>query len=137
MITINTTLENALDPQQELFTALKINLEEKGAVYDGFLPPEDTPYPFYYLGDTRQNDKELKGTTHGLVYQTIHLWHNNPQQRGTFSNLLLAAKSVCRSIQKTKNYAWTVRSLNQRILPDNTTVQPLLHGIIEVEFYFS
>lgn len=38
-----------IDPQQELFSKLKIELEALGyAVYDGFLPPEGTAYPFVY-----------------------------------------------------------------------------------------
>ena len=44
-----------MDPQQELFTALLIAAREQGYdVYDGALPPEDTPYPFVYLADSRQ-----------------------------------------------------------------------------------
>ena len=38
-----------MDPQQELFTALLIAAREQGYdVYDGALPPEDTPYPVSY-----------------------------------------------------------------------------------------
>ena len=127
-----------IDPQQELFTALKLGIEAKGyKVYDGFLPPEDTPYPFVYLSDSRQSDRGLKNATHGFVYQTIKVWHNNPKQRGTLSKMLLDIKTVCRSILRTSNFAWDVRNINQRIMPDNTTKQPLLQGILEVDFYFS
>lgn len=40
-----------MDPQQELFTALLLKLKEKYedtgiGVYDTFLPPDGTPYPF-------------------------------------------------------------------------------------------
>lgn len=46
-----------MDPQQELFTTLKLELEKLGyGVYDGFLPPEDTPYPFIYLADSHLID---------------------------------------------------------------------------------
>ena len=39
-----------LDPQQELFSNIKKEIESLGYdVYDGFLPPENTPYPFVYL----------------------------------------------------------------------------------------
>ena len=44
-----------MDPQQELFTELLLKLKELGYdVYDTFLPPEDTPYPFIYLADSQQ-----------------------------------------------------------------------------------
>ena len=127
-----------MDAQQEYFTALKIGLEAKGyAVYDGVLPPESTPYPFIYLGDFRQDERGLKAALTGTVYPTIHVWHNNPRQRGTVSKMLLDVKSVCRGITHTDNFAWMVRNVNNRIVPDNTTKTPLLHGVVEAECLFS
>lgn len=127
-----------MDAQQELFTALKLGIEAKGyAVYDGVLPPENTPYPFVYMGDFRQADKEHKNAVTGIVYPTIHLWHNNVRQRGTVSKMLSDVKAVCRSISRTSNFAWVIRSVNSRIIPDNTTKTPLLHGIVECEGLFS
>ena len=50
-----------MDPQQELFTKIKLELEKKGySVYDGALPPLETPYPFIYLGDMQQIDDANK-----------------------------------------------------------------------------
>lgn len=127
-----------IDPQQELFTALKLGIEAKGyAVYDGFLPPENTPYPFIYLGDLQQIDTGHKNAVTGRVLPTIHVWHNTPEKRGTVSGILLDIKRVCAGIKHTKNYAWAVRNVNQTILADTTTNTPLLHGIIEAEFIFS
>ena len=127
-----------MDPQQELFTALKLSLEAKGHdVYDTFLPPDGTPYPFDYLADSQQIDSNTKNAVIGTVHQTIHVWHNNPKQRGTVSAMLLDIKTACRKISHTANFAWGVRNISQRIIPDNTTKTPLLHGIVEVEFYFS
>jgi hypothetical protein len=127
-----------MDPQQELFTALKLALEKKGyAVYDGPLPPENTPYPFIYLGDFRQTDTERKNAITGSVYPMIHVWHNNCRQRGTVSAMLLEIKTVCRTLVKTSNYAWLVRNVNARILADNTAKTPLLHGVVEADCLFS
>jgi hypothetical protein len=126
------------DPQQELFTAVKLSLEAKAhSVYDGFLPPADTPYPFDYLGDCRQSDEANKSAVFGRVYLTIHVWHNNPKQRGTVSKMLLDIKTACRQIRHTANFAWDLRNVNQQIFADTTTNTPLLHGVIEAEFYFS
>lgn len=126
------------DPQQELFSELKIRLEEKGyAVYDGFLPPEGTAYPFIYLGDTQQTDDENKTAVFGNVFQTIHVWHNNPKRRGDLSQMLLAIKQTCRAIKRTSTFAWSVRNISQRIVPDNTTSVPLLHGVLDVEWKFN
>lgn len=127
-----------IDPQQELFTRLLIDLKKLGYdVYDGFLPPENTPYPFVYLGDCQQVDDTNKSAIFGSVHQTIHVWHNNPMQRGTVSKMLMAIRYACRDIERTDNHSWFIASASQRILPDNTTKQPLLHGVVEVEFRFS
>ena len=128
----------ALDPQQELFTALKLTLERLGYdVYDGALPPEGTAYPFVYLGDSRQDDEANKSAVFGRVLQTIHVWSSTPRNRGTVSGMLLAVKRACRQLRHTPNFAWDVTGVSQRILPDHTTAQPLLHGVLEVEFFFS
>ena len=127
-----------IDPQQELFTAYKLSLEAMGySVYDGSLPPEDTPYPFIYLGEFSQSDKMFKNAITGTVYPTIHIWHNNEKQRGTVSQMMLDAKRVICTIDRTSNYNWLPQSLNSRIIPDNTTKTPLLHGIVEAGVEFS
>lgn len=127
-----------MDPQQELFTKLLTEIKALGYdVYDGFLPPDGAPYPFIYLADSQQTDDANKTAVFGNVYQTIHVWHNNPRQRGTVSKMLLAIKNTCRKLEHTDNFAWDVRNVNQRILPDKTTKQPLLHGLLEIEFSFS
>ena len=127
-----------MDSQQELFAELLQKIREWGYdVYDGALPPEDTPYPFVYLADSQQIDEANKTAIFGSVYQTIHVWHNNPKQRGTVSAILLAIKDVCRKVEHTKNFAWYVANVDQRILADDTTKTPLLHGILDIEFRFS
>ena len=127
-----------MDPQQELFTELIKRIKELGYdVYDGELPPEDTPYPFVYLGDSTQSDKACKSEVIGNVYQTIHVWHNTPKKRGTVSRMILAVKTVCRKIEHTDNFSWLLNNMSQRIITDNTTKTPLLHGVVEVEWRFS
>ena len=127
-----------MDAQQELFTTIKLALEEKGyAVFDGALPPEGTAYPFIYLGEFRQTDREHKNATTGTVFPMIHVWHNSPKQRGTVSAMLSDIKAVCRGLATTANYSWFVRNVNARLMADNTTKAPLLHGIVEAECVFS
>ena len=127
-----------MDPQQEIFTKVLLELKALGyAVYDGFLPPEGTQYPFIYLGDCRQTDDANKSAVFGNVYLTIHIWSDTPKNRGTVSKMLLDIKTVCRRITHTANFAWDLRSVYQRILPDNTTKTPLLHGVVEAEWKFS
>lgn len=128
----------AIDPQQELFSKLLTSLKAKGLdVYDGYLPPEGTPYPFVYLGECQQTDDTNKSAVFGNVYMTIHVWHDNPKQRGNVSMMLAEIKSTCRRIGKTQHFSWHVQNITQRIMSDTTTKQPLLHGIVEVDFKFS
>lgn len=127
-----------MDAQQEFFTRLKQELEAMGyAVYDGFLPPENTPYPFIYLGDFRQNDIFTKCGAYGKVYPMIHVWHNKPNQRGTVSKMVLDIKRAFVKIDRTENFSWNAQNVTGRILADKTTKTPLLHGVAEAELLFS
>lgn len=127
-----------MDPQQELFTILKLKLEELGYdVYDGFLPPKNTPYPFIYLADSHLIDDANKSAVFGNVYQTVHIWHNNPKQRGTVSKMLLDIKNTARKIDKTDNFSWFIIDVEQSILADTITSTPLMHGVLELKFKFS
>ena len=127
-----------MDPQQELFTQLKLMIEALGySVYDGSLPPKDTPYPFVYLGESQLMDVANKTAVFGSVTQTIHVWNDDPKKRGTVSAMMLAIKQKARALEHTGNFAWNLLNVMQRILPDNTTKQPLLHGILELGYKFS
>lgn len=128
--------------QQELYTrlltTLKAHFEPQGyGVYDGFLPPDNTPYPFVYLGDFRQNDTATKNEVIGSVFPQIHVFHSNPFQRGTVSQMLLEIKVILMGISHTDNFAWLSRDITESIIPDNTTKTPLLHGVVEAEMKFS
>lgn len=128
-----------MDPQQELFSYLLTELKRiyPNKVYDTFLPPENTPYPFIYLGDSQLVDDINKSAVFGNAYQTIHVFHNNPKQRGTVSKMLLDIKHTARKLEHTLNFSWDLRNVNQNIIPDTTTGAPLLHGVLSLEFKFS
>ncbi|MBR0380822.1 MAG: hypothetical protein IJH71_00080 [Eubacterium sp.] len=125
-----------MDPQQELFASIRTAIESLGYdVYDGALPPEDTPYPFVYIGESQLvDDMGNKSQILANVYQTVHVWHNNVRRRGDVSSMLFAIKAACRGITDTGIYSWWIRACDQRILSDSTTKTPLLHGVIELEY---
>ena len=126
-----------MDPQQELFTCLLSEIRKRGYdVYDGGLPPEGAPYPFVYLADCRQTDRSNKNAVLGTVYQTIHVWDGTVRRRGRVSAMLADLKQICRRLEHTPGFSWMVVNIDQRILADTTTKQPLLHGFLEVEFRF-
>ena len=127
-----------MDPQQELFTRLLLDLKALGYdVYDSGLPPENTPYPFIYLADSQLDDEETKNAIMGEVVQTFRVYHNDPKQRGTVSKMMLDIKNVCRKIGKTEYFSWFVRHINQQILPETVGKSTLLHGYMTVTFKFS
>lgn len=128
-----------LDPQQELFIKLKIDIAKQlgYSVYDGEMPPENTPYPFVYLDGFSQKDRLLKNAVMGSVAPTIHVWHNSKKQRGTVSEMLLNIKRLCYSIDRTTSFTWLVDSVYQTIITDTTTSTPLLHGVLDLNFKFS
>lgn len=126
-----------MDPQQEMFIAIReaaVSLFGEGHVYDGRLPPEGTPYPFVYLAaNTWTDDTGNKSVIRGRNHQTIHVWHNNVRERGTVSDMLYRLKIAIMNIRHTDRYGWMYRTSTQQILEDNTTKQPLLHGVLEAE----
>lgn len=128
-----------MDPQQELFSYLLVELKKNypDKVFDGFLPPDNTPYPFIYVGDSQLIDDANKTAVFGSVYQTIHIYHDNPKQRGTVSSMLLMIKNVARKLEHTDNFSWYLRNVEQQIIPDTSTSTPLVHGVLSLEYKFS
>lgn len=127
-----------MDPQQELFTAIRQALKNslKCKVYDAFLPG-NVPYPFVYLSDMTQTDEFNKSAVFGEVTQTIDVWNNDPEKRGTLSAIMLQIKQECYKISKTDNFSWFVTDMMQDIISDTSTGRPLMHGILSITFKFS
>lgn len=126
----------ARDPQQELFSKLKVEIEKLGyGVYDGKLPSKNTPYPFVYLADSEQtDDMSMKNAVLANVQQTVHVWHNDVRKRGFVSDMLFEIKTIAFKLTQTESYKWALFSVDQRILNDDTTSEPLLHGYLMFNF---
>lgn len=124
-----------MQAQQELFTHFKTALN----AYDGQLPPRGTPYPFYYLADTRQQFGSAKSQDYGYVTLIVHVWHNNEKQRGTVSDMMNTIMNVAGTLKETSNYKWSLirNETEQQILDDNTTTPPLMHGWSSLRFSYS
>lgn len=124
-----------IDPQQELFTAIRKECKAIGDTYDTALPPENTEYPFIYIAQMRENeDTGYKAESLSDVYIDIHVWHNDPRKRGTVSTIMAKIKNACFKLRSTAHFGWSYRGAESRILPDTSTKTPLLHGIITVHF---
>jgi hypothetical protein len=127
------------DPQQEIYTALLVALRDGVTpVYDGFLPPQGTPYPFIYMGDVAAGIVRKKSGETGTVKQTVHVWHSNPHKRGSVSAILMDIKRAADRIKETPGgYGWDIVDVSEEILPDTTTATPLLHGVVTLTFSYS
>lgn len=124
-----------MQAQQELFSYFKTQLQ----AYDGMLPPTGTPYPFYYLADTRQQLGASKSQDFGYVTIIIHIWHDNPKQRGVLSEMMSNVLTVAGNLKETSNYKWSLirAESEQQILADNTTTPPLMHGWNSIRYNYS
>lgn len=127
-----------LDPQQEIFTAIRQAIMKLGySVYDTVLPPEGTEYPFVYVGDTQQVDVRTKTQVNGIVYQMVDIWHDNPKRRGDVSAMALAIKQACFALTHTTNFSIDVSLNDQRIRPDKDIGITLLRCFLEFKITFS
>lgn len=127
------------DPQFELEEKLIKELRNQDVkVYEsGFIPPRGTAYPFICVGDTQLADEDNKNAVFGSCSQTFHIWSKNKNDHREIYDLLLLLKQVCRSFTITDNFNWLISSVSQQVLFDDTTDEPLLHGVVTVTYKFS
>lgn len=123
-------------PQQAIYDTIFATSLKLGYSTYPYLPAKDVAYPFVFMGEQFDNDIETKTHILGLVNQTIHIYHDYKKRR-ELTDMMNALKREIRNLKRAENYRITVRSINGRTLPDNTTGERLWHGIIEVEIRFS
>ena len=128
-----------MSEQQEYFMALRQALKNKGyKVYDGALPPENTPYPFIYLAGSWNNPTDIKRGDLGRITQVVQVW-GTYKMRGTISAISEDVLKIAQSIQTTENFAYKVRKneTEQQILNDDTTTTPLMQGYTSLRVAYS
>ena len=138
------------DPGQIAFCRIRKIIEDnfgKFATYDTVLPEVGTSYPFFYIGESFQSDELLKNSVVGTINLTVHYWTDQVRARGKAVEEMRKFKSALYESENTlenedenaQNDETKVHFLraNSRILADNSTAVPLLHGVIELYFIFS
>ena len=119
-----------MNPEQQTFTDIRrvmVNLFGQEKVYD-YNPPECTPYPFVRVGEVfKQNRRLHKQDLDGDMRVSLHFWHDNTRQRGTFTNMMHDAE-----VALIGEYGVRGEDINTRVIDDNTTSVTLLHGILEI-----
>lgn len=138
------------DPGQIAFCRVRKIIEDmfgKFSTYDTVLPEVGTSYPFFYIGESFQNDELLKNSVVGTINLTVHYWTDQVRARGKaveemrkFKSALYESENALENEdENTSNDETKVHFLRatSRILADNSTANPLLHGVIELYFSFS
>ena len=119
-----------MNPEQRIFTEIRqvmVNLFGQDKVYD-YNPPEGTPYPFVRVGEAlKQNRRIHKQDLAGDIQVSLHFWHDNARQRGTFTNMMHDAE-----VALIGEYGVRGEDINSRVIEDDTTAITLLHGILEI-----
>ena len=125
-----------MSPQQQVYDEVfKTCLDLGHDTYD-FLPPSSAKLPFVYVGEQFDQDRDTKTVIYGDVQQTIHIYGNYKNRRQV-TDMMNSIKRELRKKRKTENYYITIRNINSQTLIDESTSQPLLHGIVEVDFTFN
>ncbi|WP_339165371.1 hypothetical protein [Siminovitchia sp. FSL W7-1587] len=122
-------------PQQQIFDAIFASSLKLGYRTFDYLPANEVGYPFVYVGEQHDFDLRTKSNIYGNVVQVIHIFHNYKKRR-ELTTMIDALKVRCRKLKQTENFYVTCRNISSQTLIDDSAGEPLLHGIIEVEFQF-
>ena len=119
-----------MSPEQRAYIdvyLMLVDLHGGDKVYD-YIPPAETKYPFIRIGEQfGATNRMHKDALHKNTDITIHFWHNNMRQRGTFSRLMSDTEAAL-----IEHFGVDGERINTQILEDHSTGGPLLHGVLEV-----
>jgi hypothetical protein len=123
-------------PQQQIFDAVYSISERLGYATFDYLPPKQQAYPFVYVGEQTDQNARTKSGVYGLVQQTVIIYHDYKKRR-ELTDMRNELEREFRLLKHTDNFYVSCRNVTGQTLIDNSTGQPLLQGIIEVEFRFN
>lgn len=124
-----------ISPQQSVFMLCKNTALDifDGKVYD-YLPGKEVAYPFIFIGEQFSNDIENKSVIFANVTQRVHFFHNDFRERRRISDLILKYMQAIREKEEAFKRDFLVKEMSYRMLTDNTTDTPLMHGVLEITF---
>lgn len=100
-----------------------------------YLPNAQTKYPFIYIGEVFNNEA-INLEVYGGIVQTIHIYGLRTDRR-KIDEWTSAILQELRNSKSYLNYNISYRKSTVRDLQDNTDVQPLIHRVLEVEFFYN
>lgn len=123
-------------PEQAIFDdAFSISLNKGYNTFD-YKPKDITPYPFVYIGQTSNTGQLTKAYMYGNVLQIIEVWHDYKKRR-ELTDIMNDLKFALVRSRNITDYSIALRNYNTQIRIDDSTGDPLLQGIIEVEYRYN
>lgn len=123
-------------PEQAIFDDVYVTCLNKGYTTFDYKPPGNTAYPFVFIGETINTGQLTKAYMYGDVVQVIEVWHDYKKRRAS-TDIMESLKRELVKARKITDYSITVRNYNTQIRIDDSTGEPLLQGIIEVEYRYN
>lgn len=123
-------------PEQEIFDAIFSTCLNLGYRTYDYLPPNGTQYPFVYIGEVFQQDRHTKSGLFGDIQVTVHIYNDRKKRKET-TTMRDTIKNELYKLKRAGNINVMLKRGTGQILIDNSTSQPLLHGILELEFTYN
>lgn len=124
-------------PDQEIHDELFRKSQALGFKTYTHLPPDSTSYPFVTMGDVQLLPRPTKSHLIGRVSVTVHVW-GLINSRKTVSDMIGQLMLSFSQIKSIGDRQWVMDlSSSSQIIKDNSTVDTLYHGIINLEFRFN
>lgn len=122
-------------PEQEIYTWLLGQLKELGSdVYEYKMPTEEALYPFVFLEGGQTIDNAYGREILADVSIRAHIWQDDLTKRGRFSGLMGDVVRTAYRLYDTNSYYWVLDHVEQQVMTDTSTNQPLLHGVVTFRF---
>src|SRR5699024_9989508 len=97
---------------------------------------KDAAYPFVYVGEQFDNDRNTKSAIYGDVIQRIHIYHDY-RKRSELTGMMDNLKREIRKLKRADGFALNIKRINAQTLLDTSATEPLYHGIVEVNITFN
>lgn len=125
-----------MSPQEQIFNACFKISRDLGYDTFNYLPASSEPYPIVFIGEQFDKDRATKSVIYGRVQQTIHIYDDYKKRRRV-TDMMEAIKQEARKLKRTDGFYISVKGIKSQTLPDNSTAQSLVHGVIEIDFQFN
>jgi hypothetical protein len=123
-------------PEQEIFDAIFSTCLNLGYRTYDYLPPNGTQYPFVYIGEVFQQDRHTKSGLFGDIQVTVHIYNDRKKRKET-TTMRDTIKNELYKLKRAGSINVMLKRGTGQILIDNSTSEPLLHGILELEFTYN